>query len=196
MKVSNTFRTLGASTHTEGVREANDYYATDPRAIDGLLSKYTLRDKIWEPACGEGHLSKRLIYFGHDVYSTDIINRGFQDEVIDFFNADKIPFEGCSTIITNPPFKYATEFANHMVDILPEDGVGVLFLKLQFLEGQKRRCFFEKTPPKHIFVFSKRIRCAKNGDFESFINSSGSPVCYAWFVWEKGYKGRPQVDWI
>ena len=23
-----------------------------------------------------------------------------------------------------------------------------------------------------------------------------SAVCYCWFVWEKGYKGKPTVDWI
>lgn len=32
------FTTLGASNHTDKEREANDYYATDPIAIDALLS--------------------------------------------------------------------------------------------------------------------------------------------------------------
>lgn len=32
------FTTLGASNHTDKERETNDYYATDPIAIDALLS--------------------------------------------------------------------------------------------------------------------------------------------------------------
>ena len=24
----------------------------------------------------------------------------------------------------------------------------------------------------------------------------GSAVAYAWFVWEKGYQGKPVIDWI
>lgn len=32
-----TFITLGASNHTNKEREINDYYATDPIAIDALL---------------------------------------------------------------------------------------------------------------------------------------------------------------
>ncbi len=32
----------------------------------------------------------------------------------------------------------------------------------------------------------------KNGVF----GKESSAVCYAWFVWEKGYTGLPQVDWI
>ena len=31
------FTTLGASNHTEKEREINDYYATDPIAVDALL---------------------------------------------------------------------------------------------------------------------------------------------------------------
>ena len=32
-----TFATLGASTHSDDDREANDYYATDPKAAELLL---------------------------------------------------------------------------------------------------------------------------------------------------------------
>ena len=32
-----------------------------------------------------------------------------------------------------------------------------------------------------------------NGEFEKY--PSGA-IAYAWFVWEKGYKGKPTIDWI
>lgn len=35
--VKRLFLTLGASNHTEKEREINDYYATDPIAVDALL---------------------------------------------------------------------------------------------------------------------------------------------------------------
>ena len=69
--------TLGASNHTDKERETNDYYATDSKAIDFLLSKATLSHNLWECACGEGHLSKRLMGLGYNVKSTDLIYRGF-----------------------------------------------------------------------------------------------------------------------
>ena len=50
------FITLGASNHCEHEREMNDYYATDPLAIDALFSVETFSLKIWECACGELHL--------------------------------------------------------------------------------------------------------------------------------------------
>lgn len=35
---NSVFKTLGASNHTINKREEDDYYATDPRAIDYLIN--------------------------------------------------------------------------------------------------------------------------------------------------------------
>lgn len=57
---ASVYKTLAASNHSSSEREKNDFYATDPKAIDLLLEKENFSDLIWEPACGQGHLSKRL----------------------------------------------------------------------------------------------------------------------------------------
>ena len=51
------FVTLGASNHTDKERESNDFYATDPIAIDKLVKVIQLPRKVWECACGTGCLS-------------------------------------------------------------------------------------------------------------------------------------------
>lgn len=71
------FVTLGASNHTVNPRAEYDYYATDPRAVELLLEMETFSDKIWECACGEGHISKVLKQNGYEVLSTDLIDRGY-----------------------------------------------------------------------------------------------------------------------
>lgn len=71
-----SYATLGASNHSEKEREQDDYYATDPKAIDYLLEHETFTPYIWECACGQGHLSNALIKHGYKVKSTDIVNRG------------------------------------------------------------------------------------------------------------------------
>ena len=40
--------------------ETHDYYATEPKATELLLDLETFNHEIWEPACGEGHISKVL----------------------------------------------------------------------------------------------------------------------------------------
>ncbi len=74
---NSVYKTLGASSHTKAERQQDDYYATDPRSIDYLLEKAHPQKDIWECACGEGHLSKRLMELGFNVRSTDLVYRGF-----------------------------------------------------------------------------------------------------------------------
>lgn len=61
------------------------------------------------------------------------------------------------------------------------------------LEGKARKKLFASAPPKRIYVSSSRLKCAKNGKFEE---TGSSAAAYAWFVWEKGYKGDPTIKWI
>ena len=42
------FKTLGASSHTEKERQPDDFYATDPIAIDLLLTKERPSRDIWD----------------------------------------------------------------------------------------------------------------------------------------------------
>ena len=78
-----TFVQLGASNHSNKEREKNDFYATDPKALEIFLDKLqedgiVLHRGKWECACGMGHLSKVLKDKGiYDVISSDIVNRGY-----------------------------------------------------------------------------------------------------------------------
>lgn len=76
----------GDYNHTTEKRQDNDYYATDPLAIDALINDgaAVISNPIWECACGEGHLSKRLSELGYTVYSTDLVNRGYGDNFLIF----------------------------------------------------------------------------------------------------------------
>lgn len=140
------FKTLGASNHTTDQRADFDYYATEPRAVELLLEQETFAPVIWEPACGEGHISKVLQAHGYDVISTDLIYRGFGDpEPLDFLKETLTDFEG--DIITNPPYTVGLEFVRRALDSVRPGGKVAMFLKVTFLEGQKRGEFFSVTPP-------------------------------------------------
>lgn len=75
--VHKLFVTLGASSHSNTDREKNDYYATDPVAMELLLDLEQFATDIWECACGAGHLSKVLEKHGYNVTSTDLVYRGY-----------------------------------------------------------------------------------------------------------------------
>lgn len=188
------YKTLGASNHTDKDRQNEDYYATDPKAAKLLLELETFSPNIWECACGEGHLSKVFADAGYKVKSTDLIDRGFGENGIDFLGMDNIEWNG--DVITNPPYKYGQEFVEKALQIIPDGMKVAMFLKLQFMEGKGRKNLFTKFPPKVIYVSSSRLLCAKNAEFEKMIAGGGSAVAYGWYVWEKGFVGTTELKWF
>lgn len=78
MDKSVIYRTMGASNHTQESRAEQDFYATDPKAVDLLLDEEVFTLRILEPACGAGHISEKLKERSYFVHSSDIVNRGYR----------------------------------------------------------------------------------------------------------------------
>lgn len=180
-------------------RVEHDYYATDPKALDMLFAAEPFgAGEYLEPSAGEGHLSKRIIELvpNAKVTSLDIVDRGLDGVVVtDFleYNGE----EKYDYVITNPPYSLGKEFVEKGLELLRDHGKMAMFLKIQFLEGEKRRDMYKKTPPKYIYVFTKRMATFNNG---SEVDENGkrwaTTMCHAWFVWVKGYQGEPIVRWL
>ena len=187
---ASVFKGISASNHAEGERVERDYYATSPKAVEWLLKLEQFKGPILEPACGEGHISKTLIGGGYSVISRDIIDRGY-GEVADFLSIDNQEWQG--DIVTNPPYVLAHEFVEKALQIIPDGHKVAMFLKLTFLEGKARKHLFQTQPPCRVWVSSSRLLCAPNGDFTQVKSSA---VAYAWFIWEKGYRGDTIIKWF
>ena len=186
-------------------RVENDYYATNPQSVRDLLDTYEINgETFYEPCVGEGHIAKVLKdYFPNaEVYGTDLVDRGYGDGRFDFLNEnwedrqDLLIPRKVDWVITNPPYKFAKEFIDNSLKIANK-GVA-MFLKIQFLEGQSRKDWFKNSPLKYVYVFSSRQPSLNNGlDLNPKTGKKWSnTMCFAWFVWEIGYKEEPIIRWI
>ena len=175
--------------HNPPARQANDLYCTNPIAVQMLLDKEKFNENVWECCYGLGHISRTLQDNGYKVRKSDIINYTNEDdiEIIDMLTYDK-PYDG--DIITNPPYKYSTEIAEKCLEL--SSGKVALYSSLTFLATQKRKPLFEKYPPKTVYIMSKRISCAKEGNF----NNVNGAIDYCWVVWDKNYNGSTEIVWI
>lgn len=135
-------------------RESNDYYATDPAALEALLQHCEIPHCVWECACGAGHLAETLKQHGHYVYSTDLIDRGYGTPGVDFLQTESVP-DWCRCILTNPPYKYTTEFILHALELLPDGGVCAMLLNLSYLSGKARyeKIYRQYPPPRDICFY-------------------------------------------
>lgn len=82
-------------------RAAYEFYPTPPEATRALMSVESFEGDIWEPACGDGAISKVLEAAGYQVVSTDLIDRGYGVGGHNFLKSDN-PL--AKNIITNPPY--------------------------------------------------------------------------------------------
>lgn len=197
---NSVYMTLGASNHTVNERQGEDYYATDPVAIDKLFKVLTPPHYVWECACGAGHLASRMREYGLNVLATDLYDRGYGYVGIDFLREKKLPEylqdEDCC-ILTNPPYKYATEFVEHALDLLPEGAPAIFLMKTTALEGKGRwERLYNKGYLHAIYQFSERLLCAKNGDFDGMRAGGGSAVAYAFYLFSRECCNAPKIYWI
>ena len=192
------WKTLGASNHTDKERQSEDFYATSPVAIDKLLAEFTPHHNIYECACGQGHLSKRLTERGFNVLSSDLVYRGYGQGGVDFFETNTPPIQGTFDILTNPPYNLCIPYVLHALELIPDDGYVIMFLKTTFLEGKERRKkIFDINPPRWIYQFSERTLCAKNGEFDYMRAHGGSAVAHCFMIWQKENKDKvTEVKWI
>lgn len=154
-------------------RSKTDFYPTPKNVTVALLDRLKIpkQYKIWECACGQGHMSKVISSYGYDVFSSDLYNTEYGENGIDFLLNDK---KDTDMIITNPPFKLAEEFIRHSIDLQKPFA---MLLKSQYWHSAKRRSLFEQF--KHVFPLTWRP------DF-LFGQKSGSPTMECiWTVWDK-----------
>jgi hypothetical protein len=176
---------IGAPT---GRRSHADYYPTPPEAVSALLERESFAGIVWEPACGDGAISRVLEDAGHNVISTDLVNRGFGQAGIDFLTARR----QVENIVTNPPYAMALAFVRHALECVPPGGRVAMLLRLHFLEGVERYKFFLEHPPARIYIFSRKLpwRHAVTGQV------TWAMLPMAWYIWVKGYRGETVVRWI
>ena len=187
MAVAQAHRSVGVAVDHEN-REKDDFYPTPPAATHALLMAETFTGAIWEPACGDGAISRVLVKWGYEVVATDLVARGEGIPRVDFLMETK---SLAPNIITNPPFKLVSPFIRKALDLTTHKTA--MLLRLSCLEGAERGEIYDESPLARVWVFRRRITMWRNGVANSH---SGSMVAFAWFVWDKAHSGPPTLGWL
>lgn len=188
--VNQTF--LRTTTGDPANRHPHDFYITPEIATRALLEVEKFRGAVWEPACGDGSMS-RVLEGTNKTLSSDLHDHGYGQTGIDFLTAPKR--DSVANVVTNPPFKLAEEFARTALHVSTKKVA--LLCRLTWLEGSKRGTFFESSPLARVWIFSYRVaihRATYKGPRS--VTGKGGTVAYAWYVWEHGHEGPPDLGWL
>ncbi len=189
-RIANQAQRLAGANY-DGDREKDDFYATPPASTKALLSVECFDGAIWEPACGDGAISRVLQEAGYSVISSDLVNRGHGENRIDFLMEYQ---PRAPNIVTNPPFKLASQFVRNALRLTT--GKVAMLLKVGFLEGVERGDLYDAHPFARLWVFRKRQTFLKNGDESVTMNGAGGMIAYGWFIWDRSHTGKPTLGWI
>ena len=155
-----------SATNRGAVRNPQDAYYTPQWCVKLLLKELNINPEMifLEPCKGGGNI--------YDLVDTKIKLWAELDEGVDFLSYT--PPQPPTLIITNPPFSLALEFL--LKSLLHKEATVIFLLRLNFLGSQKRKPFWNKFPPSHLYVLSER---------PSFTGHGTDATEYAWFVWDR-----------
>lgn len=185
MKKEAALRYVGFNVNDD--REKDDFYPTPSEATQALLDRQKFTGNILEPACGDGAMSKVLINNGYQVISSDLFDRGYGKTGVNFLETT----EKFDNIITNPPFKLATEFTVHSLKLARHKVV--MLSKITYLEGiRRKKLIFDQKKLQTVLIFTKRVAFKKPGSD----SLAGGLMAFGWFVYDVNYSGQPTIEWI
>ena len=156
-------------------RRELDFYPTPPEVTHALMQFLELHAsaKVWEPACGDGAMSKVLAAYVDSVRSSDIRQSGYGEGGVDFLATD----HPCDAVITNPPFNVSAEFIRHALKQAP---IVAMVLKSQYWHAKKRTELFHESPPAWVLPLTWRP------DFLGGERGGAPTMEVHWTVWVRG----------
>ena len=176
-----------------------DFYETPRQATekalkamldDGILHR---SDNVLEPCCGAGAIVDVLSAYGFEnISASDIQDSAIikGERGVDVY---KIKDNSCDVVFTNPPYNLMTK--NNMLDefLRISNNKVILLLNIYYLSSKERKLMLEQSPLRHIYIHSDRLTMYPYGETKP--KNNGTKM-FAWFVWDKDYKGKPTISWI
>jgi hypothetical protein len=159
-------------------RDPSEFYPTPAWCTEALLRNYNFPTYgvIWEPACGQGHISLVLEAHGYDVFSTDLNETGFGHSGRDFLKEDT----PAKVIITNPPYKnnLAEKFVRHALRLTEErQGIVAMLMRTDWSSAKGRVDIVRHPSFALKLELNRRPMWVKD--------TTGSPrFNYSWFLFD------------
>lgn len=172
-----------------------DYFPTPPWATRALLTRFLTVEgcRVWEPACGDGHMARVLAERAREVFSSDVHDYGWGHAVHDFL----MPYlpDGLTApvdwLVTNPPFRLAEQFVHRGLEIASK-GVAML-VRSAFSESvQRYESLYRDRKPAIVAQFVERVPMVKGRVDED----ASSATAYCWMVWTTAPAAQTELVWI
>jgi hypothetical protein len=176
-------------------RDVDDYYVEEDWCSARLFEQEHFQGSILDPACGSGRIVNNARLAGYQAFGTDLkIRSKFCMQAIDFMLPTPLPKSYFQNIVCNPPFRIAIEFLKLALERYQSKMA--IILPLSYLAGDQRTRWLENSELRRVLVFTPRPSMPPGLLVEQGFEAGGGKPDYAFYVFEKGYCGNPELGWV
>lgn len=155
-------------------RRDAELYET-PEWCTRVLLRTVSFQRVWEPACGRGAISRVLEGERIDVASTDLHDHGYGTPGIDFLTSTD---ETSRDIVTNPPYDQADAFVRKALELTARhQGYVAMLMRHEWDAGKTRD---ELLAPGSRF-FAKIVLTERPVWFEDVVARPRHN--FSWYIW-------------
>lgn len=179
-------------------RDPDDWYVEPRWCSEGLFHKEKFAGQITDPSCGLGRVLDAAAKYGYDTVGADIRDRGTRARH-KFLIANFLEHDLCfENIVTNPPYLHADAFA---AECVKRSVKCALLLRAQWANAGNRSRWLESLPLRRVLQISPRPSMPPGAVILDRIargargDPQGGQQDYAWYIFERGYKGEPGYGW-
>jgi hypothetical protein len=172
-------------------REANEHYVEPEWCSKRLFEEEIFYGQVWDPCCGFGRIPLAAKAAGHDVYASDLVDRGYSGicDVGDFLTWNDP--QCAPNIVCSPPFNIADKFALHAL-ALAERKVALIFPTARLNAAH----WLKGTPLLNVWLMTPRPSMPPGHVIARGEKPGGGKMDYCWLVFRKGYEGQPYLRWL
>jgi hypothetical protein len=180
-------------------RAAGDHYVEPSWCSERLFDVEPFAGGILDPACGFGRVVEAAQKKGHLAVGSDLEERapGFMHG-LDFLSSDYpreilIPAAGgeCANVVCNPPFAIADKFALTALDY------GAVKVAIIFPAARLNAAhWIQGTPLRRVWLLTPRPSMPPGHVIAAGGKAAGGKMDFCWLVWERGYAGAAEVQWL
>lgn len=175
------------------VRHPDDWYVEPPWCDQALFRAVKFTGTIVDPCCGMGRVLDAAHAAGYTTFGMDIVDRGASKRhhfaIANFLERD----EPIANIAFNPPYKHADACVVRGVERAQR--ICAVLLQARYANAQSRVAMLRDLPLRQVLQLSPRPSMPPGTVIEAGEPAGGGEQDFAWYVFEKGYTGKPEFGW-
>jgi hypothetical protein len=178
-------------------KDPHDWYVEPRWCSERLFALEKFEGEIHDPACGIGRIVKNAIIAGYEAAGSDIIARpGFEPLLLcNFLDPNQYDpiYPVFNNIVTNPPFRHAREFVE--LSLKRAERKVAMLLPVGWVLGDDRSRWLAATPLRRVLFLTPRPSMPPGDLIQAGMKPEGGRVDFAWYIWHRGYDGKPELGW-